>query len=65
MNEKSDQPVKLSGFGKLDLHDKKERPGRNPMTGEDAVICAGRVVAFHPGAKLRGQVEGYSETEGV
>ena len=26
--------VKLSGFGNFDLRDKKERPGRNPKTGE-------------------------------
>ncbi|MCP4040616.1 MAG: integration host factor subunit alpha [Gammaproteobacteria bacterium] len=60
----SGQPIMLSGFGRFDLHDKKERPGRNPKTGEDAVISARRVVAFHPGAKLREQVKGYSEVEG-
>ncbi|MCP4042125.1 MAG: hypothetical protein GY731_09260 [Gammaproteobacteria bacterium] len=53
----------LSSFGNFDLHDKKERPGRNPKTGEDAVISARRVVAFHPVAKLREQVEGYSEED--
>ncbi|MCP4044218.1 MAG: hypothetical protein GY731_20065 [Gammaproteobacteria bacterium] len=47
------------------IHDKKERPGRNPKTGEDAVISARRVVTFHPGVKLREQVEGYSEEDGV
>ncbi len=52
----SGQPIKLSGFGNFDLHDKKERPGRNPKTGEDKVISARRVVAFHPGAKLWEQV---------
>ncbi len=61
----SGQPVKISGFGNFDLHDKKERPGRNPKTGEDAVISARRVVTFHPGAKLREQVEGYSKEDGV
>ncbi|MCP4043392.1 MAG: integration host factor subunit alpha [Gammaproteobacteria bacterium] len=60
----SGQPIKLSGFGNFDLHDKKERLGRNPKTGEAAVISARRVVTFHPGAKLREQVEGYSEMEG-
>ncbi len=61
----SGQPLMLSGFGRFDVHDKRERPGRNPKTGEDAVISARRVVAFHPGAKLREQVEGYSEEDGV
>ena len=27
--------VKLSGFGNFELKEKKERPGRNPKTGED------------------------------
>ncbi len=56
----SGQPIKISGFGRFNLFDKKERPGRNTKTGEDAVISARRVVAFHPGAKLREQVEEYS-----
>ncbi len=60
----SGQPIKLSGFGRFDLRDKSERPGRNPKTGEEAVISARRVVAFHPGVKLRERVEAYSETEG-
>ncbi|WP_295457917.1 integration host factor subunit alpha, partial [uncultured Thiodictyon sp.] len=29
------QDVKLSGFGNFELRDKKERPGRNPKTGEE------------------------------
>ncbi|MCP3677559.1 MAG: integration host factor subunit alpha [Deltaproteobacteria bacterium] len=60
----SGQPIMLSGFGRFDLHDKRERPGRNPKTGEDAVISARRVVAFHPGIKLREIVKGLSETDG-
>ncbi len=60
----SDQPVMLSSFGKFNLFDKRERLGRNPKTGEDAVISARRVVTFHPGAKLREQMEGGSEEEG-
>ena len=32
--------VKLSGFGNFDLRDKKERPGRNPKTGESTPISA-------------------------
>ncbi len=58
------QPIKLPRFGRFDLLDKKERPGRNPKTGEDKIISACRVIAFHPGAKLRKRVVGYSETEG-
>ena len=54
--EKGEQ-VKLSGFGNFDLRDKKERPGRNPKTGEDIPISARRVVTFRPGHKLKTRVE--------
>lgn len=51
------EPVKLSGFGNFDLRDKRERPGRNPRTGEEIPVSARRVVTFHPGQKLRSRVE--------
>ena len=53
------EQVKLSGFGKFDLRDKKERPGRNPKTGESAPVPARRVVTFKPGNKLKARVEAY------
>lgn len=53
------EPVKLSGFGNFDLRDKKERPGRNPKTGEEIPITARRVVTFKSGQKLRSMVEAY------
>ena len=56
-------PVKLSGFGNFDLRDKKERPGRNPKTGEEIPISARRVVTFRPGQKLKARVEEYAGTE--
>jgi integration host factor subunit alpha len=49
--------VKLSGFGNFDLRNKKERPGRNPRTGEETPISARRVVTFRPGQKLKVRVE--------
>jgi integration host factor subunit alpha len=52
--------VKLSGFGNFDLRDKKQRPGRNPKTGEEIPICARRVVTFRPGQKLKARVEAYA-----
>ena len=52
--------VKLSGFGNFDLTDKKERPGRNPKTGEKVTIAARRVVTFRPGQKLKSRVEAYA-----
>ena len=51
------EQVKLSGFGNFDLRDKRERPGRNPKTGEDIPISARRVVTFRPGQKLKSRVE--------
>ena len=49
--------VKISGFGNFVLRDKKERPGRNPKTGEDVEISARRVVTFRAGQKLKARVE--------
>ena len=50
-------PVKLSGFGNFELRDKRERPGRNPKTGEEIPISARRVVTFRPGQNLRSRVD--------
>ena len=54
------EQVKLSGFGNFDLRDKKQRPGRNPKTGQEIPISARRVVTFKPGQKLRVRVESYA-----
>ena len=59
----SGQQVKLSGYGNFELHDKNERPGRNPKTGESIPVSARRVVTFRSGQKLRARVEGYSGNE--
>lgn len=53
----SGDPVKLSGFGNFELRDKRQRPGRNPKTGEEIPISARRVVTFRPGQKLRSRVD--------
>jgi len=55
--------VKLSGFGNFVLREKKERPGRNPKTGEEIPISARSVVTFRPGQKLKVRVEAYAGTE--
>ncbi|TCS41460.1 MULTISPECIES: integration host factor subunit alpha [Reinekea] len=57
------EQVKLSGFGNFDLRDKRQRPGRNPKTGEEIPISARRVVTFRPGQKLKVTVENYAGTE--
>lgn len=53
------EQVKLSGFGNFDVRQKKERPGRNPRTGEEVPISARRVVTFRPGQKLKSRVKTY------
>jgi integration host factor subunit alpha len=52
----SGKELKLSGFGNFILRDKKSRPGRNPKTGEKAIVSARRVVVFHGGQKMRSRV---------
>ncbi len=48
--------VKLTGFGVFNVNTKSARPGRNPRTGEPAVISARKVVTFHASHKLKAQV---------
>lgn len=57
------QHVKLSGFGNFTLKDKKERPGRNPRTGEEVPVTARRVVTFHTGQKLKARVEKFADSQ--
>ena len=49
----NDEEVKISGFGNFNILNKNERPGRNPKTGEPALISARKVVTFKAGQKLR------------
>ncbi|MEE9318924.1 MAG: integration host factor subunit alpha [Granulosicoccus sp.] len=55
--------VKLSGFGNFVLRNKRQRPGRNPKTGEEIPISARRVVTFRPGQKLKTRVEAYAGSQ--
>ena len=45
--------VKLSGFGGFGLRDKRQRPGRNPKTGEPIPVSARRVVTFKVSQKVK------------
>ena len=49
----NNEEVKISGFGNFKILNKGERPGRNPKTGEPAIISARKVVTFKAGQKLR------------
>lgn len=53
------EPTRISGFGKFELRDKGQRPGRNPKTGELIPVSARRVVTFRPSHRLRARVAAY------
>ena len=46
------EAVKISGFGNFDLRDKRERPGRQPQTGETS-HCRPPLVTFVRGRSSR------------
>ncbi|BBO66208.1 integration host factor subunit alpha [Desulfosarcina alkanivorans] len=54
----SGDDVLVSGFGKFCVKEKAERKGRNPATGEEAILPARRVVTFKCSGKLRDKVNG-------
>ena len=47
------EDVKISGFGKFAVRDKRARRGRNPQTGQALEITARRVLTFKPSPILR------------
>ena len=49
----SGENLKIVGFGKFEVKQKKDRRGRNPQTGESITIEARRVLTFKPSAILR------------
>ncbi len=49
----SGEDILISGFGKFQVKDKKERRGRNPQTTEDIRLKARRVVVFKTSGVLR------------
>ena len=52
----SGDDVLVTGFGKFCVKEKNQRKGRNPMTGEDVILPARRVVTFKYSGKLRKKV---------
>ena len=54
----SGEDVLISGFGKFQVKEKKERRGRNPATGEDLMLKPRRVVTFKCSATLRDRING-------
>lgn len=54
--------VKIASFGTFDTRDKAARMGRNPMTGEEALIPDRRVPSFKASNVLKDRVnEGHAK----
>lgn len=51
------EEVKIASFGRFVVRQKNRRIGRNPKTGEDAVISGRRALSFRAGATLKAKVE--------
>ena len=50
--------VEIAGFGKFTIVEYKERPGRNPRTGEEIMLPAYNVVKFTSAKNLKDGVNG-------
>ena len=48
--------VKISSFGTFQVCNKTQRIGRNPKTGEEAVITPRRVLSFRPSHLMKERV---------
>ncbi len=57
-----DGKLKVSGFGSFMVHDKKQRMGRNPRTGEPAVIAPRRSLSFRPSPLLKEKISKIMES---
>lgn len=55
---KNGDKVQLIGFGNFEVRERAARTGRNPQTGEEIEIAAGKVPAFKPGKQLKDAVAG-------
>lgn len=50
------ETVKLSSFATFHVRDKRKRIGRNPKTGEEAMISPRRVMVFKPSGILKRRI---------
>ena len=56
----SGEDLMISGFGKLQVNEKRPRKGRNPATGETMILKKRRVVTFKCAGKLKDKINGKS-----
>ena len=54
---KSGDSVALTGFGTFEVRSRAARTGRNPQTGEEIKIAAGKRVKVTAGSKLKAAVK--------
>ncbi|MRR54187.1 MAG: integration host factor subunit alpha [Deltaproteobacteria bacterium] len=54
----SGEEIKVSGFGKFVVHQKHDRTGRNPQTGESLTITARKILTFKPSILLKQEING-------
>ncbi len=52
----SGEDVMISGFGKFQVKNKRQRRGRNPATNEDLILLPRRVVTFKYSGTLRDKI---------
>lgn len=50
------EEVKFAGLGSFKILTKPQRIGRNPKTGEEAIITARKVASFRPSTEFRKKV---------
>jgi integration host factor subunit alpha len=56
------EKIKVSGFGNFVLRDKRQRPGRNPQTGQPIKISERRVLTFKASQILKQALNGRALT---
>lgn len=52
------EKVQLTGFGRFDVHERKERQGRNPATGQSVTVPPTKILKFKTGKRLKEAVRG-------
>jgi DNA-binding protein HU-beta len=50
---KGGEEVRITGFGKFSVKERRAREGRNPQTGQKMKIAASRVPSFRAGNALK------------
>jgi len=50
---KKNEKVVITGFGTFSVRNRRERPGRNPKTGEKITLPARKAPGFTPGKTLK------------